>query len=65
MAQYKPTAVRKGKFLGLCPEEQDKFVSDLLKKINDGYYLSEKITEDVVDEIAPAIKECFESESVW
>lgn len=49
--------VRKGQFLWKEENEQRSYVEELVKKITSGYYFSEKILGDIVDELAPVFVE--------
>ena len=45
--------IRKGQFLWKEESEQRKFVKELSRKISEGYYYSDKVLTEIVDELAP------------
>ena len=57
-----PAKVRKGRFLWMDPPEQHRYLEALARRISAGYYFSDKILGEIVDEIAPIVEENVEQE---
>lgn len=49
--------IRKGRFLWMDPDTQNRYLLQLRQKIKAGYFHSEDILDRVVEEIAPAIND--------
>lgn len=48
-------AIRKGQFLWMEPASRSQYLQNLKNKIAAGYYYSDKVISQVVDELAPVI----------
>jgi len=57
-----PSKVRKGRFLWMEPPAQREYLQTLTRKISTGYYYSDKIIAEIVDEIAPIIDDSLDNE---
>ncbi len=62
--QNSNSSIRKGRFLWMDAEARSQYLAELNKKIRDGYFYSEDITEQIVGEIAPAFNDSIEQESI-
>ncbi len=47
--------IRTGKFIWRDAQEQQRYIAHIRKKIDSGYYHTPKVTEYVVDTLAPVI----------
>ncbi len=52
--------IRKGRFLWMDKHSQGRYLSQLRRKIEAGYFQTEEILDRIVDEIAPAINDSVE-----
>ncbi|MBD3322788.1 MAG: hypothetical protein GF350_16940 [Chitinivibrionales bacterium] len=59
--QDSPT-IRKGRFLWRDPDSQEKFLSQLMTRVRNGYYNSDRVLQSVVDEIAPVFSDSMQSD---
>jgi hypothetical protein len=57
-----PSRVRKGRFLWMEPSAQREYLQSISKKISSGYFYSDKVLGEIVDEIAPVINENLDNE---
>jgi hypothetical protein len=57
-----PTAIRKGRFLWRDESEQATYLAALKQRIETGYFYSEKIIANLVDELAPVVNDCIDHE---
>ena len=53
-------SIRQGRFQWMDDTAKKKYISIIKKRISDGYYFSEKVISQVVDEIAPVINDTVE-----
>jgi len=58
-----PSKIRKGRFLWLEDQEQQKYLQFLRKRIKNGYFFSESIIAAIVDEMAPVIEDAVSRET--
>ena len=49
--------VRKGQFLWKDESEKQGYLEKLTRRISEGYYFSDKVLTDIVDELAPAFND--------
>lgn len=54
--------VRKGRFLWLEDPARKRYVEKLIRKIENGYFFSERVMSKIVDEIAPTFNEIIEEQ---
>lgn len=52
-----PSKVRKGRFLWMDAVSRSDYLSVLTKRIAQGYFFSDAVLSEIVDEIAPIIEE--------
>ena len=57
-------SVKQGRFLWMDDSAKKKFISIIKKRITDGYYFSEKVITQVVDEIAPVLNDTVEQDGL-
>lgn len=50
-------SLRQGRFLWMDEPDQRKYLTELKKKIADGFYSSDKVISRIVEEIAPVLNE--------
>ncbi|MBD3420570.1 MAG: hypothetical protein GF398_10680 [Chitinivibrionales bacterium] len=62
-AHHPPSNIRKGRFINLDEDSQQSYLNELSRKIENGYYFSDRIMEKIVDEIAPVFQDHLEHES--
>ena len=63
-APQKNPAIRQGQFLGMDKPAQRNYLSSLKKKIEDGYYFSEKVISRIVEEIDPVMNDVVDHDGV-
>jgi hypothetical protein len=49
--------IRKGQFLWKEDDERRAYVDDISRKISSGYYYSDKVIGEIVDELAPVFSD--------
>ena len=49
--------IRKGQFLWKDESEQRGYIEKLTRRISEGYYFSDKVLTDIVDELAPVFND--------
>jgi hypothetical protein len=49
--------IRKGQFLWKEEREQRQYIETLTRRIAEGYYSSEKVLADIVEELAPVFND--------
>jgi hypothetical protein len=54
--------IRKGKFIWMDDGGRKRYIENLMQKITDGYYFSEKVLSRIVEELAPTFNEAIEHE---
>jgi hypothetical protein len=59
-----PQKIRKGRFLWMDPASQRKYLRSLGTKIKSGYYFSDIIISQIVEDIAPVVRETFGDELI-
>lgn len=57
-------SIKQGRFQWMDETAKKKFISIIKKRIADGYYFSEKVVTQVVDEIAPVINDTVEQDGM-
>ena len=57
-------SVKHGRFQWMDKSAKKKFISIIKERIADGYYFSEKVVTQVVDEIAPVINDTVEQDGM-
>jgi hypothetical protein len=50
-----PSNVRKGRFLWMSENDRREYIAALKEKIAEGFYFSDRVISEVVNEIAPTI----------
>jgi hypothetical protein len=55
-------ASRKGRFLWMDEQSRKRYLVSLKKQISTGYFNSEKIIAQIVDELAPAINDSLDKD---
>lgn len=55
-------ALRQGQFQWMDEPEKKNYLTRLKKKIDDGFYFSDKVISCIVDEIAPVLNETVTQE---
>jgi hypothetical protein len=63
---YKPersTSMRQGRFLWMPEGTRSEYLVSLHRKIEEGYFFSEKILSCIVEELAPAYSDSINDES--
>lgn len=55
-----PSKIRKGRFLWMDEEGRHRYVRKVKERIASGYYFSNTIIGQVVDELAPAMEHALE-----
>lgn len=61
---YRNPSIRQGRFQWMDDAAKKQYISIIKKRISDGYYFSEKIITQVVDEIAPVINDTVEQDGL-
>ncbi len=61
---YRNPSIRRGRFHWMDDAAKKQYISIIKKRISDGYYFSEKIITQVVDEIAPVINDTVEQDGL-
>jgi hypothetical protein len=56
-----PSKVRKGRFMWMEPPAQREYLQTLSKKISSGYFYSDKIITEIVEDIAPIIDDSLDN----
>ncbi len=54
--------VRKGRFLWMNSEDQDRYLSELSNKISSDFFFSEQVMAKIVDDIAPVFCDSADTE---
>jgi hypothetical protein len=57
-------SIRQGRFQWMDDSAKNKYISVIKKRIADGYYFSEKVITQVVDEIAPVVNDTVEQDGL-
>ena len=57
-----PSPTRKGRFLWMDDSQRQTYLADLKHRIADGYFSSELITTQLVDDLAPAMNDSIDRE---
>lgn len=57
-------AIRQGQFLWMDESARKKYLSSLKKKIEEGYFYSEKVVSRIVEEIAPVIHDVIDQDAM-
>ncbi|MBD3347024.1 MAG: hypothetical protein GF401_18370 [Chitinivibrionales bacterium] len=60
--QLQSPNVRKGRFLWRKPDSQKEYLDALIQKIQSGYYSSNTVLENIVEEIAPVFSSTLKSD---
>ena len=55
-------ALRQGQFQWMDELDKQSYLSKLKKKIDEGFYFSDKVISRIVDEIAPALNDAVSQE---
>ncbi len=63
-APQKNPAIRQGQFLWMDKTGQKHYLSSLKKKIEEGYYYSEKVISRIVEEIAPVMNDIVDQDGI-
>jgi len=53
--------IRKGRFLWMDPAAQRRYIEDLKRRIESGYYFTDAIAEKVVEELAPVFNDAADA----
>lgn len=57
-------SIRRGRFQWMDDAAKKKYLSIIKQRISDGYYFSEKVMTQVVEEIAPVINDTVEQDGL-
>lgn len=57
-------SIKHGRFQWMDKSAKREFISIIKKRITDGYYFSEQVVTQVVDEIAPVINDTVEQDGM-
>ncbi len=60
----KNPALRQGQFHWMNEPAKKSYLSMLKKRIDEGYYFSDKVVTRIVDEIAPVLNDCVEQDGM-
>ena len=63
-ASQRNPALRQGQFLWMDDPAKRSYLSSLKKKIEEGYYSSEKVISRIVEEIAPVIDDVVDTDGI-
>lgn len=63
-ASQRNPALRQGQFLWMDDPTKRSYLSSLKKKIEEGYYSSEKVISRIVEEIAPVIDDVVDTDGI-
>ncbi len=63
-APPKNPALRQGQFLWMDESTKRDYISRLKRRIEDGYYFSDKVITRIVDEIAPVLNDTIDHDGV-
>jgi hypothetical protein len=56
--------IRKGRFLWMDPIARRRYIEDLKRRIDSGYFFTDAIAEKVVEELAPVFNDAANSQDV-
>ena len=54
--------VRKGRFLWMNTEDQDRYLSELTNRIASDFYFSDQVMSKIVDDLAPVFCDSADAE---
>jgi hypothetical protein len=54
--------IRKGRFLWMDQADQRRYIQELKRRIESGYFFTDAIAEKVVDELAPVFNDAADSQ---
>jgi len=63
-APQRNPAIRQGQFLWMDEPAKRSYLSSLKKKIEEGYYHSEKVISRIVEEIAPVVDDIVDNDGI-
>ncbi|KMQ52648.1 hypothetical protein CHISP_0417 [Chitinispirillum alkaliphilum] len=62
MKQNSSGNIRKGRFLWMDSEDQNKYLSELTRKITSDFFCSDQVLSKIVEDLAPVFCDCSEIE---